>query len=462
MSLGLLVPLSVVFCLLFGFGFPGASAQEALQAPPITSKTFDLALETQCVLIRDSGVGTWIPENKPSLSGQGATGITVTAPACDSTKVVGERLSGTGDLLVTLKKSGFIQAQQNLSDQKGQFVLFLNGVALPNDAVLLAAEHDGDFTILRYRVRQGPEVQKLWSMLYADGALYTPKLLNIALGWKSANGDANMIPTRSTLAGATAYVSVSMMTQLLWGLAIVVISVVVLVYLGLTSDTLRDAPDTHRPAVWEEAFDLWHKLKDLDAAGRDREIRLVDASYTEANRARYERLALRALGGERIQELDVTDTKLGLALQAKPWQLPRATFSLSRTQLALWFAFAVATGVFLWFLYGDLRRIDGSLLALLGISVGTAGVSWATDRNADGRPFMPSRGFWADLITGFDERKQLHRYQAVVVNLLLLVVGGYYVLEQLNYPVFDSTWLMFLGISGGAYSVGKQILEAKP
>lgn len=74
---------------------------------------------------------------------------------------------------------------------------------------------------------------------------------------------------------------------------------------------------------------------------------------------------------------------------------------------------------------------------------------------------MPSRGFWYDLLTGFDERKQLHRYQAVVVNILLLVVGIFHVQQQLSYPVFDPTWLIFLGISGTAYGVGKQVLESR-
>ncbi|CAD6532501.1 hypothetical protein LMG28727_02944 [Paraburkholderia kirstenboschensis] len=56
-------------------------------------------------------------------------------------------------------------------------------------------------------------------------------------------------------------------------------------------------------------------------------------------------------------------------------------------------------------------------------------------RIVDGRPYEPSAGFWADLITSFDgAQKQLYRYQAVVVNLLLLLVGIYHVAQHLAYP----------------------------
>lgn len=137
----------------------------------------------------------------------------------------------------------------------------------------------------------------------------------------------------------------------------------------------------------------------------------------------------------------------------------RAAFSLARVQLAVWFVFAVAAGVFMWIVYGQLPPIDASLLALLGLSVGTAGVSLAVDKNSGGRTYSPSQGFLTDLVTGFDDKQQVHRYQAVVVNLLLLFVGISHVLQQLTYPIFDATWLALLGVSGIALGVGKQLLE---
>jgi len=154
-------------------------------------------------------------------------------------------------------------------------------------------------------------------------------------------------------------------------------------------------------------------------------------------------------------------TIIGLALLARSWKPVRAAFSLARVQLAVWFVFAVAAGVFLWIVYGQLPPIDGSLLALLGLSVGTAGISVAVDKNSGGRGYSPSQGLLLDLVTGFDEKQQVHRYQAVVVNLLLLFVGISHVQQQLTYPIFDATWLALLGVSGVALGVGKQLLEDK-
>jgi xanthine/uracil permease len=139
----------------------------------------------------------------------------------------------------------------------------------------------------------------------------------------------------------------------------------------------------------------------------------------------------------------------------------RASFSFANVQLALWFGFAVATALFLWVLYGDLPKIDSSVLTLLGLSLGTSGVSWMADRSAAAsRPYQPTQGFWLDMTTGWaDDKMQVYRYQAVVVNLLLLAVGVVHVVQQLTYPTFDSTWLIFLGVSAGAFGVGKQVKE---
>jgi hypothetical protein len=158
--------------------------------------------------------------------------------------------------------------------------------------------------------------------------------------------------------------------------------------------------------------------------------------------------------------VDQIKTYFGLMLRTTDWKPVRATFSLSRVQLGLWFMFAACAGVFLWIVYGDLPAIDGSLLGLLGISTVTTVGSLAVDQNAGGRPYLPSQGLFNDLVTGFDgDKQQIHRLQAVVVNILLLAVGIVHVVQSLTYPTFDSTWLGFLGISGVALVTGKQYLE---
>ncbi|MFV2944538.1 hypothetical protein [Pseudomonas japonica] len=423
----------------------GAKAEDSLQ------------LATKCVVVRDSELF----ESKPTeRSGTPlATGESNPDPACATLGLDTSPLVGTGDLIIAVDKTAFSASQASHGDLSGAFVLYLNGVALPNDALLIASETVDPFVQLRFRIRQGPETQRLWSMLYADGALFTSKELYAALGWRSSNDAAlTMIPSR----GQGTTVSITTGYRLSFALLLVALVIGAIVYLGRATDTLRDESDATIPPWWKDAQLLRVALAQLaDGAARDDYLKAQYATYDPASAPQYEYLANQALAGEPVAAADVDGTCCGLALRKLDWQPVRASFSLSRTQMALWFTFAVATGLFLWLLYGDLRRIDGSLLVLLGISVGTAGLSWITDRNApSGRGYVPTRGFWYDLLTGFDERKQLHRYQAVVVNILLLVVGIFHVQQQLSYPVFDPTWLIFLGISGTAYGVGKQVLES--
>jgi hypothetical protein len=67
-----------------------------------------------------------------------------------------------------------------------------------------------------------------------------------------------------------------------------------------------------------------------------------------------------------------------------------------------------------------------------------------------------------DIVTGFDEKQKFHRYQAVVVNILLLLTGFSYCVQQLAYPEFDQSWLALLGLSGATLGAGKQMLEKTP
>lgn len=40
-------------------------------------------------------------------------------------------------------------------------------------------------------------------------------------------------------------------------------------------------------------------------------------------------------------------------------------------------------------------------------------------------------------------------------------ISIYHLMQQLTYPVFDESWLYFLGISGTAYVAGKGLVESK-
>ncbi|MBY4865154.1 hypothetical protein K6W76_01290 [Burkholderia anthina] len=444
-------------------------------AGQMTSPT-DVA--TLCIIVRDSIFGkSWLtfstPDQNPlSTGGMDSKCIDLTSSfessnTGNSNQPVFGPLTGAGDLVIAVDRDQYDQAQQKLQSTPGSFVLYLNGVPLPHDATVESAQYIDKFVALRYRIHQGPEVQRLWSMLYADGSLFTSQRLYASLGWQpdTANGPA-LIPERSKV-----FASIRITTGLKLTLALLLVAATigVLFYTGIATDTIRDAGT---PAWWTTAARTWRVVATMKGATAQDKY-LADEfpgkpdmpAYDAAKRPQYAAAAISALERNVVDESDaakVSDTIYGLALSARRWTPVRGTFSLSRTQLALWFAFTIATGLFLWLVYGELRRIDGSLLVLLGISLGTAGVSWVSDRTVAGRPYEPSAGFWLDLITGFDDnQQQLYRYQAVVVNLLLLLVGVYHVTQQLAYPVFDPTWLIFLGISGSAYGIGKQLNETK-
>lgn len=371
-----------------------------------------------------------------------------------------KRLIGAGDIIIGVPKDDLAKILDSIQSANGQLTLFLNGVSLTNDASLIVAENVDSLTLLRFRISQGQETQKLWSILYSDGGLIKPQPLYVAIGLRStSSSEIQFIPTRSQVRS-----EVSITTGLRFGFAslLVLILIGVMFYLGIRTDLFRDAPDSMIPLWWKEARKLKITLDGMENKQKcEAYLSTLYPSFSAMPTLYYDELASQALKGYPVNDKDIDTTKIGLALKIVEWKPVRASYSLSRIQMALWFAFAVATGVFLWVLYGDLRNIDGSLLVLLGISVGTAGASWMTDRNSDGgRPYSPSRGLSYDLLTGFDERKQLHRYQSVVVNILLLVVGIDHVVQELSYPVFESTWLLFLGISGSAYGIGKQVLES--
>jgi len=418
------------------------------------SKQAPTSIPVKCVDIRDLGVIARFSRDRDQDQKLVTTGAS--RSACANSEVQGDALTGAGDLLVVVDKKSYDEALAVKRD--GDYVLYLNGVALPTDATILAREAVGDEIVLRYRLRQGAELQRLWSMIWSDKGLFDKQDLNVAIVW-TARGSTEpaAVPPRAAASGAQPQVQITTGDKLTLALGVIGVLLIVTILVGISSDALRDSG----ASWWSEAKLWWKTAKKLPPADVVPFLTAMVPTYTAANNPDYERLAQYALSGAKVAEDKIKETQLGLALLVNKWRPVRASYSLSRVQLALWFSFAVMTALFLWLLYGDLRRIDGSLLQLLGISIGTAGLSWAADRNAGTRPYLPSQGFLLDIVSGFDEQSQLHRYQAVVVNVLLLAVGIDHVVQHLAYPVFDGTWLIFLGISGAAYGVGKQLVENK-
>jgi hypothetical protein len=427
-----------------------AAAGPAAPAAPSTPKS---VLLTRCVAISDAGF--FARKNSDRANSALKTPATKSdmLADCQTVKPRGGTLTGIGQVQVAVDAVAFAEAQAAKRNGPGQFTLFLNGVGLRTDAVLLAATQVDSLMVFRFRLNQGPELQRLWTMAYADGYMRTPGDLYAGIAWTpEAVTDNWDYPVRS---GAPAKIRITTDGQLSLAALLIIFSIAVVWYLGKSTSALRDA---ETPPWWVEAKARQRSLRGRDEAERNAYV--LAQKLDPGRKGDYIALADRLLAGATIDRADEDQARTGLVLHPRDWHA-LATFSLSRTQLALWFSFTVVTALFLWLIYGDLRRIDGSLLALLGISGTTAVVSWVSDRGAGGKPFVLSKGFWNDLLTDFDDTRQLHRYQSVVVNLLLVLIGVFHVVQQLTYPVFDTTWLALLGVSGTLYSGGKEVLETK-
>lgn len=145
-----------------------------------------------------------------------------------------------------------------------------------------------------------------------------------------------------------------------------------------------------------------------------------------------------------------------------------APYSLSRTQLGLWTAIIGCS-----YIYIELCRncaitditIDSTLLALMGISAGTAAVGTAIDTSNNEIPHHqdgPSEGLFMDIMSD-QNGISIHRFQNVVWTLIAVVI---YLcqLKELQcgkLPFLDPTLVALTGISSLAY-LGVKVNENKP
>jgi hypothetical protein len=182
------------------------------------------------------------------------------------------------------------------------------------------------------------------------------------------------------------------------------------------------------------------------------------------------------------------------------WKPPEAraeakklnSYSLARTQMAIWFFLAVCAWVFLWLVTGTLNTLSETVLALMGIGAGTAlgaevqdagkptypeivdskikalenkqtkGTATPTDLtdlknlmddlNAElAKPPPTSDGFFADVLTDATSGISFHRFQMFIWTIVLSIVFAVEVYQHLTMPEFDGTMLALMGISSGTY-----------
>lgn len=138
----------------------------------------------------------------------------------------------------------------------------------------------------------------------------------------------------------------------------------------------------------------------------------------------------------------------------------RRPYSLSRCQMAFWFFVVLASYLFLLAVTFDFNGIlNAQSLVLIGISSATwmAAATVDTHQTPDGSPWPVHESFLTDLLTDRNG-VTLHRFQMLVLTLLL---GGIYLVSvwrNLALPSFDDRLLGLIGISSGVY-VGLKIPE---
>lgn len=394
-------------------------------------------------------------------------------------------LIGDGDVVVYVGAAQYEKANQAAAKAGMTLRLRLNGMDQGADTALIGIERPAaaapatgtetpvkpePLVALRFHLRRSAETRALWTSLYNAVGINGSAPLRVGLGWSSF-ADAVTPDHVSALRVRVADLASTVTATLL-----IVLLLISVAWVLFRTDAFRDAAT---PAWWPVAKTLQRRVSAEVAAAvqsdRKGDPELARAGvldgfepgvvYQASRKAQYEAAAILALEGESLQGRDARDAVIGLALRTDQWKTVRPSFSLGRIQLGLWFLFVVATGLFLWVVYGQLPVLPPSMLGMLTLSAATAGASAASDSNAGGRPWLPSRGLWNDLVTGFNDKQQIHRFQSVVVNVLLLAVGITQVIGELVYPSFDNSWLGFLGLSGVTLAAGKEITEgdaAKP
>jgi hypothetical protein len=141
------------------------------------------------------------------------------------------------------------------------------------------------------------------------------------------------------------------------------------------------------------------------------------------------------------------------------------SYSLSRTQVAVWTLLVVYAYLFIWFITGEYNtEIPRTILVILGISAGTYATAAAVDKGKEDDKVKPATvvktdGFFPDLLTD-SGGAGLHRVQFGLWSVVLMIVFVVTVYETLAMPDFNTGLLGLMGISSAAYA-GMKVPEKK-
>jgi hypothetical protein len=429
--------------LLLSVGMHGVAAPAAAQA----DATGAGGIKVQCVRVLDRHA----PSAGADADAAAALGITAERAADSCARKLPGHLVGTGDVEVGLSAAsyGFMRDYEARNEAQHPS-LYVNGVLLSKDARLVSLRQYPETVFMRYNIVPGDQSKILWSALYRTGATAQPHALGAAIGFEHG-------PMSDTMAASPVDIAITSPGAYHAGILLVCALVVAGLVLGHASDIFR-AGSLPPPLQQAAAMKLRAAREKIP---EDAAVLALDPAYTAGQRQAYAAAAQSVLDGADPAPIAPARLAAGLYLLRGQWRTLKSAYSLSRVQLGLWTLFAVAAGAYLWVIYGDLPDIDGTLLVLLGLSAATTTLSLAADQDNPNLRFSLSQGFLTDLVTGWDDKQQLHRFQAVIVNVLLLIVGVTHVYTHLTYPIFSPNWLTLLGISGLALAAGKKYVEGQ-
>jgi hypothetical protein len=141
---------------------------------------------------------------------------------------------------------------------------------------------------------------------------------------------------------------------------------------------------------------------------------------------------------------------------------PAMRFSLAKVQLALWFFAVFGSFLVIWLVTGNFNTINSSIVATLGISVGTAlGDAYikgarpmSESGEATAHPVPPpdrtAARFVRELVSD-GEGYSIYRFQMLAWTVALVIVFLADVYDDLVMPSFGPELLYLLGVSSGTY-----------
>lgn len=147
------------------------------------------------------------------------------------------------------------------------------------------------------------------------------------------------------------------------------------------------------------------------------------------------------------------------------------SYSLSRTQLALWILIIFCARVYVWsskeYQWDEFITFEETALILFGISSSVTVLARSIDKAGiqnGGRRAGRHRDrgrvrFFRDILSN-EKGISLYRFQSALFTVLLMVAFITVVLQTGKMPEFDKTILLLYGISGAVY-LGAKMNEKK-